>query len=91
MPLAEVQRINGRPFKIAYFEGDIGGSVLDWLEGALEELSGGCGVGARFAIDESATASDAMDGEVSKERTLLSNGPALRKAKPSVLQLSVRY
>src|SRR3954470_11456856 len=87
MPIADVQKINGKPFKIAYFEGDIGGAVLDWQGGALEKLPGGCGLGATFAIDEKATASDALDREVSRDRTLLSDGPALRKAAPIVSEL----
>lgn len=91
MPLDEVERINGRPFKLTYFEGDFGGSVIDWGGGTLEKLPGGCRVGVRFGIDEKSVPDDALEPEVSSERTLLSSGPALRKAKPSVLELGIGY
>jgi hypothetical protein len=90
-PLVKAEQINKRPFVLSYFEGDFGGSVIDWRGGALEKLPGGCRAAVRFAIDENATASDALDREVSPERTLLSSGSALRKERPRVVELGIEY
>jgi hypothetical protein len=57
----------------------------------FEKLPGGCRAAERFAIDENATASDALDREVSPERTLLSSGSALRKERPRVFELGIEY
>ena len=47
--LAEVQKINGRPFLIREFFTDGGGFVVDWKGGALDRpLPGGCRIAVRF-------------------------------------------
>ncbi|WP_316160233.1 hypothetical protein [Bradyrhizobium sp. SZCCHNRI20481] len=47
--LAEVQKINGRPFLIREFFTDGGGFVVDWRGGALGRLlPGGCWIAVRF-------------------------------------------
>jgi hypothetical protein len=89
--LVKTEQVNKKPFVLTYFEGDFGGSVIDWRGGALEKLPGGCRAAVRFAIDENATASDSLDKEVSPERTLLSSGSALRKEKPRVFELGIEY
>jgi hypothetical protein len=89
--LVKVEQVNRKPFVLTYFEGDFGGSVIDWRGGALEKLPGGCRAAVRFAIDENATPSDALDKEVSPERTLLSSGSALRKESPKILELGIEY
>jgi len=33
--LIELERLNGGPFKLNYFEGDYGGAITDWLGGTL--------------------------------------------------------
>jgi len=40
--LAEVEKINGRPFKLVGFDWDLGGRVSDWMGGTLATLPGGC-------------------------------------------------
>jgi hypothetical protein len=48
--LAEVQKINGRPFRIREFFTDGGGFVVDWKGGVLSRPlpGGGCFLGVRF-------------------------------------------
>jgi hypothetical protein len=47
--LAEVQRINGRPFLMREFLTDGGGFVINWKGGVLDRpLQGGCIIAMRF-------------------------------------------
>jgi hypothetical protein len=51
MSLVEVERLNGKPFKIIDYDGDLGGGVMTWQGGKLEtKLAGGCRLGASFAL-----------------------------------------
>jgi hypothetical protein len=51
--LAEVQKINGKPFLINEFGTDAGGFVANWKGGTLSRpLPGGCRVGVRFGKDD---------------------------------------
>ena len=49
-PLAALEKINGRPFKLSGFDADGNASVLGWEGGALSSLPGGCKVGIRLDI-----------------------------------------
>jgi hypothetical protein len=92
--LIELERLNGRPFKLNYFEGDYGGAITDWLSGRFTApLSGGCVLGAFVGIDERlpAAASKALDEEVTPDRSLLSSGMGLRASKPVVNQIIVTF
>ncbi len=91
MPLVELERLNGGPFKLNYFEGDYGGAITDWLGGRFNApLSGGCCLGVFLGIDERL-----RDGQIEKEvapdRSLLSSGPGLRAAKPVVGKMIVSF
>ena len=55
-PLAALEKINGRPFKLSGFDADGSASVLGWEGGALTSLPGGCKVGVRLAADSKAAA-----------------------------------
>lgn len=50
--LADVEARNGGPFKLMGFEWDYGGLVMDWLGGKLEDLGGGCRIGAHLGYGE---------------------------------------
>ncbi|MES5487698.1 hypothetical protein QMZ05_33540 [Bradyrhizobium sp. INPA03-11B] len=90
--LIELQRLNGGPFKLNYFEGDYGGAITDWLKGRLDApVSGGCVLGAFVGIDERLPESKALDEEVTPDRSLLSSGMRLRAAKPVVTQMIVSF
>jgi hypothetical protein len=83
MPLAAVEKLNGRPFRLTGFGGDNAGSVLGWNDGALAKLPGDCAIGMRFAPDASATAT--AEGELS------SDDASLRAAKPKVVEILIGY
>src|SRR5262249_62030773 len=55
LPIAAVEKLNGKPFQLAGFDQDNAGSVLDWQSGALEKVPGGCKVGLRLAPDAKAS------------------------------------
>ena len=50
--LRELERVNGRPFKISGFDWDYGGYVYDWNGGALENLGIRLGYEIRPQYDE---------------------------------------
>jgi hypothetical protein len=94
MPLVELERLNGGPFELNYFEGDYGGAITDWLGGRFKApLSGGCGLGAYVSIDERLpeAVNKALEKEVTPDRSLLSGGAGLRAAKPVVSQIIVSF
>lgn len=82
--LAEVQKINGKPFLIREFFTDGGGFVVDWKGGALDRaLPGGCTIGLRFGKgrDMNAPAGDRISSDKAD----------LRKWAPVVEQIVVGF
>jgi hypothetical protein len=90
MAIADVQRLNGRPFKLMDFLGsDNDGQVLDWQDGKLDPARpGGCRIGAVFGINDSDN--DAVQG-ASHPDGFLSEDPALRTADPRLYELTVYF
>jgi len=93
-PLAELERLNGGPFKLNDFEGDYGGAITDWMGGRFTmPFSAGCRLGLSVWFDENLP--EAMDGAMEKEllpdRSLLSSGAGLRAAKPVVNEMTVIF
>ncbi len=69
--LAEVQKINGRPFLMREFLTDGGGFVVDWKGGALgRPLPGGCTIRLRFGKgrDDHAPAGDLVSSDKAEVR-----------------------
>ena len=89
LPLAAVEKMNGKPFKVSAFGADGSASVLGWEGGALSSMPGGCKVGLRFAADGKAPP-DARNA-VTGDRQLLSNDASLRAVKPSVAEILIGY
>jgi hypothetical protein len=94
-PLAEVERLNGGPFQLNYFEGDYGGAIINWLGGRFDKpLPDGCVLGAFVAVDYEHLPTEvqkAVDREVATDRSLLSSGAGLRAAKPVVSEMIVSF
>ncbi len=84
--LADVEKANGRPFRIQGFAGAGGGVVADWQKGRLANIGNGCELGLQFALP--ATASQ---GGVTSARFFSSNDPAVRAANPTVGLFWVLY
>ncbi|HWM46334.1 MAG TPA: hypothetical protein VNR11_05405 [Xanthobacteraceae bacterium] len=88
MPLASLEKLNGKPFVMKAFAGENGGSVTSWENGALSTLPGGCKVGIRLAPGPKAPA---PSGELASEKEVGSNLPALRALAPKVAEIIIGY
>jgi hypothetical protein len=89
LPLAALEKANGRPFKIGGFGADGSASVLGWEGGALSSLPGGCKVGIRLAADSKA--SPDTRSAVAGDKQLLSNDASVLAVKPSVAEILIGY
>jgi len=88
MPIAAVEKLNGKPFQIAGFDQDSAGAALDWQGGTLEKIPGDCKVSVRLAPDPKA--SDDARKEAAGA-TLMSNDAAVRAVKPTVAEILIGY
>ncbi len=90
MPIAEVERLNGRPFRLTDFLGSgHDGQVLSWQGGKFDAaLPGGCRLGAVLGIN---------DGSVDTTQWLPhtdgmpSDDEALRGADPRLYELTISF
>jgi hypothetical protein len=89
LPLAALEKLNGKPFKLAGFDWEDGGSVRDWMGGALATLPGGCIVGMKLAPDPK-TSGD-IRSQVSGDKDFLSSDPLVRAAKPTIEEITIGY
>lgn len=86
--LAQAVKANGRAFELSGFGWDYGGYVTDLRGGALATLKGGCIVGLRFAPPPNV---GSAPDNVSGDRKLGSDDPALVKLEPVISELSLRW
>jgi hypothetical protein len=89
LPLATLEKVNGKPFKLMGFEKGGMAIVSDWNGGALGLLTDGCKVGVQLKPDPKA-ATAALDA-VSGDKEFASSDPAIRAAKPIVGEIIVAY
>ncbi len=88
MPLAAVEKLNGKPFRLNGFGKD-GGTVQSWEGGALSELPGGCKVSLRFAPDPKVSPEVLKD--VAVDKAFGSNDAAMKKTVPKVVEILIGY
>ena len=90
MSLAEVEKLNGRPFTLSGFDWDYGGYVTDWKGGALDAaIPGGCRVQVRFTVPEGAP--EAAASKVSGDQEIPSSDKNMRAVKPIVGSLGFGF
>jgi hypothetical protein len=89
MPLAAVEKLNGKPFRMTGFEKENGGMVQSWEGGALSELPGGCRVALRFEPDSRISPEVRRDVAVAREFD--SNDVTMKKAVPKVVEILIGY
>jgi hypothetical protein len=82
--LAEVEKINGRPFRLSGFDWDFGGTVTDWHGGKLDQKRGACRLVIRFGIsdDLSVRTHLAVSGDKdfsSRDRRMVAAQPVVRE------------
>lgn len=89
MSIAEVEKLNGRPFSLSGFDWDYGGAVLDWKGGRLDGTApGGCVVSVRFTVPpEAGDASAAVSGD----RAFSSADKKIRAARPVVESIAIGW
>jgi len=88
MPIAAVEKINGKPFQLAGFDQENAGTVTDWQGGGLDKLPGGCKVSVRVAPD--AKASEAAR-TAAAGKTLPSNDALVKAVQPKVAEILIGY
>jgi hypothetical protein len=89
LPLATLEKLNGKPFKLSGFGADGIASVAGWEGGALSSLPGGCKVGIRLAADAKAPQDERT--AVTGEKELLSSDARVRAVKPAVMEILIGY
>jgi hypothetical protein len=87
--LTEVETLNGKPFTLAGFDWDYGGTVLDWRGGKLAALPGGCRLGLRFEADRQAPAGART--KVVGDKEFSSADPSMRASRPRVYEIYLSY
>ena len=89
LTLAELEKLNGKPFKLSGFDKDRVATLSDWNGGQLATLAGGCKVGISVRADPKATASTVSS--LTADRSFTSSDTALRAANPTVSEILVAY
>jgi hypothetical protein len=89
LPLAALEKANGRPFKLSGFDADGASGVAGWEGGALGSLPGGCKIGMRFAADPKVPKEARAAATGDKE--ILSSDASVRALKPTVVEILIGY
>lgn len=89
LTLAELEKLNHRPFKLSGFDKANVTSLIDWNGGELAYLSGGCKLGVSLRADPKTSALVLSLLSVSQEFT--SSDATLRAANPTVSEILVAY
>ena len=89
LPLAALEKANGRPFKLSGFDAEGHAGVADWEGGALGSISGGCKMGMRLAADPK-TPKEAR-AAVAGDKEILSSDAGVRALKPMVMEILIGY
>jgi hypothetical protein len=89
MPIATVERLNGKPFKIKGLDKDGIAAVSDWQSGGLASLTGGCGIGVSLRPDPKSSQS-ARDG-LAADKEFASNDAVVKAVKPTISEMILGY
>jgi hypothetical protein len=89
MPLAALEKLNGKPFKLSGLDKDNVGSVTDWRGGALAKLPGGCKIGIRLSPDPKAPPE--ARGELAGDKEFLSSDANVKAIKPKIAEILIGY
>jgi hypothetical protein len=89
LTLADLEKLNRRPFKVRGFDKDGTAAVSDWDGGTLAALPGGCKAGVMLRPD--AKAPPNAVAAMPSEREFSSAYPALRVVNPAVSEILIGY
>ncbi len=87
--LAQLEKLNHKPFKLKGFDKSGVATVSDWDGGALDSLPGGCKSGVSLTADPKATP-DAVSA-MAADKDYSSSDPAFRSTKPTVSEILIGY
>ncbi len=92
MPLAALEKLNGKPFIMKGFKGESGGQVTGWEGGALANLPNGCKIGIRLAPDPKAPRPpEGQEDVLVSDKDFTSNMPAVKPLSPKVAEIIIGY
>lgn len=94
MPLAELEKLNGRPFKFSGFDWDYGGFVTNWRAGRLTGLGAPCTVQVRLdrtVPDRLTKAQERAVDATSGEGEVLSSSPGARAFRIVIGEMVIQY
>ncbi|MFT3809310.1 MAG: hypothetical protein QM698_05280 [Micropepsaceae bacterium] len=83
--VAEVEALNGKPFRLSGFGWDYGGMVQSWEDGALATAQPRCDLEVFF--NPRADFAESVTGDT----TVSSDDPALRASDPVVMMFTITY
>jgi hypothetical protein len=88
LPIAALEKLNGKPFQLAGLDQDNAGAVLDWQGGALDKVPGDCRIGIKMTPDPKASeeAKSAAAGT-----TLMSSDAVVRAVNPKIAEIIIGY
>jgi len=89
LTLAELEQLNGKPFKLSGFDKNNVATLSNWNGGTLASPAGGCKVG--ISLRAASTASASAIGALPAEREFTSGDAALRALNPTVSEILVAY
>jgi len=89
LTLAELEKLNHKPFKLKGFEKDNTAKVSDWDGGALAKIAGDCKSGVSLKPDAKASA-DAI-AALTADKEFASSEAAMRDVKPKVSEILIGY
>jgi hypothetical protein len=89
LTLAELEKLNGKPFKLSGFDKDRAATLVDWDGGTLSAPAGGCKIGVSLRADPKTPAAT-LTG-LPGDRAYTSSDASLRAANPTVSEILVAY
>ena len=89
LSLADLEKLNHKPFKLRGIDKDKTATVSDWDHGALAALSGGCKAGVILSAEAKAAAQ--VLAVLPVDREFSSADEALRAVRPSVTEILIGY
>jgi hypothetical protein len=89
LTLADLEKLNGKPFKVLGFNKDGAAALSSWNDGSLATLPGGCEVG--LSLRAGANVSQSAVRATSADQVYSSTDPSLRGAAPTVSEILVAY
>ncbi len=86
--LVELEKMNGKPFKLSGFDWDYGGNVLSWNGGKLDSILKSKSGKVSATISLAPTGGNTPE-ELIGDREILSNKPSMRKLNPVVFVINI--